>query len=1073
MTDVSSTKLHDDHALAPAPVFIPDAPLSNGYAAAVGGEVEDDSTIKCICGYNDDDGNTVFCEDCNTWQHIECYYPNTDIPDVHQCVDCKPRSIDVKSAADRQRQARIGPVSAEKKAKRGLAKPQKKKAKDPFAGLAQINGAVQTDQLYAEQPPAKRPKTNHRTSSSTTSITQPSTRKRASSTAIANRSPTKSPSLPTNGASTDQFSPEFMRLYASDCTPTKTNSFSNLSVPRDLSNWLSDVDQLSQVTNGKVQQEVFQRWDQPWEELERASPGVTLQTMEDTSITAHGRHPVFQWLTAQSDAPQGAFLGELNGQIGRIDDYTADPSNRWDILKHPEPFVFFHDKLPICIDTRAEGSPLRYVRRSCQPNAGMQIVIVQKEYHFCIVSTERIQQGKEITIGWNMDEKPQAIVNKWYHKKMSQEEGAYISSWISRVLANFGGCACGRPEDFCLFGRLLRRTSHPSDTPTQGLKPVSRRKGRKGGSQISPLGTGLAINSRAGSETIQGEPDDEVIDSRSTSGSSRSKASSRDITPLAHFTDSSTGPIGLGVELSSREQKKLLQQERLFEQMEHDGSKKKKRNSAGSALNTPTVSSSVSRTLAAPRYPLTSMQKQLGFPDSVAPSPTSASSSGKARINGQHPGDAPRSRSLPTAVSTPKRHSKPVYTESATQTEVGADAMEIDSPLRIRRMSKGCSFAQRLLRRTKNQRAKVNGERSPSVNGNVTEGSATPTPAETGSEMQLDSPTGDMRPPPLPSNTPEIATAATFTSAPPPVPAPAFPVVPAPVLDMHETQDVEMEDVETNHPAPVLTAEEKEIPLLEAPAPTVPKVQTPETSHPPIQPPPPPWPIASSATESLESPRSFKSPSKPPALHVQLPPIPTFSAQTKTPTTPSIPGGASLPNPNSAVSPGVLSIDSPTVLQSPLATSNPLFSPSIANVVAPSPMKKKLSLSDYTNRKKKIEAAKEHQQARQGSPLTHTTSTSNNDVPFKDSPKEEKPDALTGPSTTSTGPNGSQAAVEGEPPADNKAPPPTPLPAPDNPAGSASTSAPAAESTAMEIDDPSKSRGDDVKAKTTGWWNGW
>jgi hypothetical protein len=136
-------------------------------------------------------------------------------------------------------------------------------------------------------------------------------------------------------------------------------------------------------------------------------------------------------------------------------------------------------------------------------------------------------------------------------------------------------------------------------------------------------------------------------------------------------------------------------------------------------------------------------------------------------------------------------------------------------------------------------------------------------------------------------------------------------------------------------------------------------------------------------------------------------------------------------------------------------------------------MKKKLSLSDYTNRKKKIEAAKEHQQARQGSPLTHTTSTSNNDVPFKDSPKEEKPDALTGPSTTSTGPNGSQAAVEGEPPADNKAPPPAALPAPDNPAGSASTSAPAAESTAMEIDDPSKSRGDDVKAKTTGWWNGW
>ena len=32
--------------------------------------------IKCICGRPEDDGNTVYCETCDTWQHIECYYPN-------------------------------------------------------------------------------------------------------------------------------------------------------------------------------------------------------------------------------------------------------------------------------------------------------------------------------------------------------------------------------------------------------------------------------------------------------------------------------------------------------------------------------------------------------------------------------------------------------------------------------------------------------------------------------------------------------------------------------------------------------------------------------------------------------------------------------------------------------------------------------------------------------------------------------------------------------------------------------------------------------------------------------------
>jgi len=150
-----------------------------------------------------------------------------------------------------------------------------------------------------------------------------------------------------------------------------------------------------------------------------------------------------------------------------------------------------------------------------------------------------------------------------------------------------------------------------------------------------------------------------------------------------------------------------------------------------------------------------------------------------------------------------------------------------------------------------------------------------------------------------------------------------------------------------------------------------------------------------------------------------------------------------------------------------------MFSPSI---VAPSPMKKKLSLSDYTNRKKKIEGAQQQQQqqrAAQGSPLAHTTFVSNNNVPFKDSPKEEKSDALTGPSTASTGPNGSQAAVESEPAADHKTHSLALLPAHDSLAGSVSISAPAAESTAMDIDRPSKPPDDDVKAKTTGWWNAW
>ena len=68
---------------------------------------EESSIIKCICGFSDDDGNTVLCEKCDTWQHIVCYYDSpSHVPDVHECVDCLPRRVDTKSAVEKQRQRR-------------------------------------------------------------------------------------------------------------------------------------------------------------------------------------------------------------------------------------------------------------------------------------------------------------------------------------------------------------------------------------------------------------------------------------------------------------------------------------------------------------------------------------------------------------------------------------------------------------------------------------------------------------------------------------------------------------------------------------------------------------------------------------------------------------------------------------------------------------------------------------------------------------------------------------------------------------------------------------------------------
>ncbi|KAL8656992.1 MAG: hypothetical protein Q9226_002363 [Calogaya cf. arnoldii] len=86
-------------------------------------EQEKDYPIKCICGFHDDDGNTVFCDRCKTWQHTECYYfENGEVLDVsnidHLCANCKPRQLDVRGAIDRQCMRRQQPDLGEHKTKK-------------------------------------------------------------------------------------------------------------------------------------------------------------------------------------------------------------------------------------------------------------------------------------------------------------------------------------------------------------------------------------------------------------------------------------------------------------------------------------------------------------------------------------------------------------------------------------------------------------------------------------------------------------------------------------------------------------------------------------------------------------------------------------------------------------------------------------------------------------------------------------------------------------------------------------------------------------------------------------------
>lgn len=575
---------------------------------------EEDYTIKCICGFQDDDGNTVLCERCETWQHIVCYYYSPEegtVVDVskidHNCADCEPRLLDTKGAIERQSKRREEPDS--RKAKKTTTKSHKKKVKIPESNFAPMNGwshdlHERTSRSPKDQlpPVAKKSKTSHRPGSinfppaALNTISQ--TGKRSASSSRTFHSPTEMPnSHSPNGYPSEAYTLEFLHLYDDDPgdAPMQANLFNDITITRSLSSWSHDVESLRDAANGLSPQDVFHRCDQPLDSM--TLPCLRKDHKVDLSYEADGQHPRWKFLIIDSLTPKDSIVGELRGKIGHMQDYVQDPVNRWDYLRHPVPFVFFHPKLPIYIDTRCEGTTCRYLRRSCRPNLSMKTILENgSDYHFCFVAKHDLEAGSELTIPWVFDQHIRKIAHHRHNDETKQDDAEedYVIDWVGKVLADFGGCACDAPSQ-CTLARYDRRHGGSASNSTRQLPNGKSTKGRNGyANKPSPPSTGYATNSRAGSEVFKHQDDEEHDDNRSTSGSMRSKPRSRDLTP----THRASGEMGSapGLELSDREKRKIAAMEKNFEQLEQDrpAPKKKKRNSGGSILNTPTATTSVS-----------------------------------------------------------------------------------------------------------------------------------------------------------------------------------------------------------------------------------------------------------------------------------------------------------------------------------------------------------------------------------------------------------------------------------------------------------------------------------------------
>jgi uncharacterized protein len=876
---------------------------------------EEPYTIKCICDFSDDDGNTIYCETCDTWQHIECFYPGR-VDDAsreefdHSCADCKPRSLDRRLATERQRHQRQNKAindTGDKKTKRPPSKSHKKKSKPSDL---QVNGYHDHDGHKSGSPQEHHPHTKkakgHRSNQYVSSQLKrsPPFNARPHNHAHPPSPAHTPPDLPIN-FQIHTYSEIFLTLYDQDHPSrlSSSNSFASLLVTNALALWLQDPGKL-QGDVGVDKEDVFQYLKVPTDQLKW--PELRVERKENTN---NDRTLRWRQLITPTNLPQAGRIGELNGLIGFQKDYCDATENCWKASAHPRPFVFFHPRLPLFIDTRQEGSICRYVRRSCRPNTNLETFIaLGNEYHFWLTSERPLAANEQITIPWDF-RFPGQYRSRFLHLlHLSDDDGApfdgagindeeyeQLTSTIEMVLSDHGGCACDLGND-CAFARFHRSYHGRSHTQSNGVRSKKGRKPKQ--NHVSPTSTGHATNSRAASEGQQEQYDDD--DGRSVSDSARSKPHSRDLTPSQGAGETN----GILTEPSDREKRKLAMLEESFRKMDQGQPPRKKKRPSDSStanvpVNTPQSTPKPRQRSVAPRMSISqptpsnsngnrsrqyvdasTLRRQSGSPFSAL-SPTAAlpSPDNQASRNG-----SATIRSRQTSVAP-----KSIYTDAATQTEEVENAWWNDPKPKQRRSM--VPLSKRLLKNRHKLQAQSEAQTCQqtlvSNDGEEQNVRASPT-----ASMDLDASTHEDRYH-MESPTDAKARNSSISSSTPSVDVP---------------------------PTSVDTA------MIDAPAIAV------STT---IKPPPPPWPgQLNTALVGSQPPSGQKSPD----LRVQMPPAPIFS-------TPNMSGPMSGPaTPSSA---------SGSLAQSPLGTVHPtaVFALPMVNGASqhPSPVKttKKLSLSDY------------------------------------------------------------------------------------------------------------------------------
>lgn len=321
----------------------------------------DEDAIRCICGFDYDDGFSIACDNCSRWCHAACFgIVDADVPEEWKCWICQPRLVD-KDAAERLQRSRINRLRDVDKQRRRLSPGIERKQRRPSTisepqkrrRPPSITTPTQDDDLHID---IDEPST-HAYVPITADIVHPDAREKLSRHAHNWRG--------VSAISTDDHPATPIYLSDSSLTPTTT--------------------------------------------LKQIPSTVLAHPFSNPDV----RPPAYAVHTA-APVPSHHFIAPYTSSITPSSSYLADPLNAYAHLGMPKPFVhLIGPPLDLALDARIAGDSARFVRSGCKPNAVLRPVLCPSKDNsntstdslsFGVFALRDLKPNEEVVLGWEWDD---------------------------------------------------------------------------------------------------------------------------------------------------------------------------------------------------------------------------------------------------------------------------------------------------------------------------------------------------------------------------------------------------------------------------------------------------------------------------------------------------------------------------------------------------------------------------------------------------------------------------------------------------------------------------------------------